>query len=67
MKLDPEARIIAAALDQAAINQANERGAGARIEFSLEGRAKGLPENRVGLTAHRVDYRSTVDYPAPGA
>jgi hypothetical protein len=27
MKLDPEERIIAAALDQAALNQANERGA----------------------------------------
>jgi hypothetical protein len=46
MKLDPEERIIAAALDQAALNQANERGAGARIEFSREGRAKGLPHAR---------------------
>ena len=48
MKLDPEERIIAAALDQAALNQANERGAGARIEFSRDGHA-GLPDNRVGL------------------
>ena len=42
MKLDPEERIIAAALDQAVLNPANERGAGAQIEFSREG-AKGLP------------------------
>ena len=66
MKLDPEERIIAAALDQAALNQANERGAGARIEFSRDGDA-GLPDNRVGLTAHVVDYGSTADHPAPGA
>jgi hypothetical protein len=38
MKLDPEERIIAAALDQAVLNPANERGAGAQIEFSREGR-----------------------------
>jgi len=56
MKLDPEERIIAAALDQAAPNQANERGAGARIEFSRD-RHAGLHDNRV-LTA---------DHPAPGA
>jgi hypothetical protein len=31
MKLDPEERIIAAALDEAALNQADERGAGARM------------------------------------
>ena len=60
MKLDPEERIIAAALDQAALNQANERGAGARIEFSRDGHA-GLPDNRVGLTARGVDYGSTAD------
>ena len=40
MKLDPEERIIAAALDQAALDEANERGAGAWIEFSREGHAK---------------------------
>jgi hypothetical protein len=57
MKLDPEERIISAALDQAALNQANERGAGARIEFSRDGHA-GLPDNRVGLTARGVDYGS---------
>ena len=38
MKLDPEERIIAADLDQAVLNPANERGAGAQIEFSREGR-----------------------------
>ena len=40
MKLDPEERIIAAALDQAVPDDANERGAGARIEFKPEGHAK---------------------------
>jgi hypothetical protein len=67
MKVDPEEPIIAAALDQTALNQANERGAGARIEFSRDGHAKGLPDNRVGLTARGVDYGSTADHPAPGA
>ena len=33
MKLDPEEQIIAAALDQAELDDANERGVGARIEF----------------------------------
>lgn len=40
MKLDPEKRIITAALDEAALEDANERGAGARIEFKPEGYAK---------------------------
>jgi hypothetical protein len=40
VKLDPEERIIAAALDQAELDDANERGAGARIEFKREGHAK---------------------------
>ena len=40
MKLDPEERIIVAALDQAERDDANERGAGARIEFKREGHAK---------------------------
>ena len=40
VKLDPEEQIIAAALNQAALDEANERGAGARIEFSREGHAK---------------------------
>ena len=40
MKLDLEERIIAAALDQAELDDANERGAGARIEFKREGHAK---------------------------
>ena len=33
MKLDPEELVIAAALDRAELEDANERGAGARIEF----------------------------------
>jgi hypothetical protein len=52
VKLDPEERIIAAALDQAELDDANERGAGARIEFKREGHAK------VTITISRelVDY-----------
>ena len=37
---DPEELIIAAALDQAEPDDANERGAGARIEFRPEGHAQ---------------------------
>ena len=55
MKLDPEERIIAAARDQAALNQANEQGAGVRIEFSRDGHA-GLPDNPVGLGTARSDF-----------
>ena len=40
MKLDPEEQIIAAALDQAELDDANERGVGAQIEFRREGHAK---------------------------
>ena len=40
MKLDPEEQVIAAALDQAELEEANERGAGARIEFKRQGHAK---------------------------
>jgi hypothetical protein len=40
VKLDPEERVIAAALDQAELNDANERCAGASIEFKREGHAK---------------------------
>jgi hypothetical protein len=40
MKLDPEHQIIAAALDQAAFAEANERVVAARIEFPHEGGAK---------------------------
>ena len=40
MRLDPEDRIIAAAVDQAELDDANERGAAARIEFKREGYAK---------------------------
>ena len=39
MKLDSEERIITAALDEADLDDANERGAGARIEFKREGHA----------------------------
>ena len=40
MKLDPEERIIASALGQPELDEANECGAGARIEFNPEGHAK---------------------------
>ena len=40
MKLDPEDWVIAAALDQAELEDANERGAAARIEFKPDGHAK---------------------------
>ena len=40
MKLDPEEQIIAAALDQTELDDANERGVGAQIEFRREGHAK---------------------------
>ena len=40
MKMDPEEKIIAAALDEAELDDANERGVGARIEFRQEGHAK---------------------------
>jgi hypothetical protein len=40
MKLDPDHRIIAAALDQATFEEANERAVAARIEFPNEGYAK---------------------------
>jgi hypothetical protein len=40
MKLDPEEQIIAAAFEQAELDDANERGVAARIEFRPEGHAK---------------------------
>ena len=40
MKLNPEERIIAVALDPAELDDANEHGAGARIEFKRDGHAK---------------------------
>lgn len=40
MKLDPEERIIEAALDAAELEDANEHGAGAQIEFKPDGHAK---------------------------
>jgi hypothetical protein len=40
MKIDPEDQIIAAALDQAALEEANERGVAEQIEFPREGHAK---------------------------
>ena len=40
MKPDPEERILAALDDEAELDDANERGAGARIEFKREGHAK---------------------------
>jgi hypothetical protein len=40
MRLDPEEQIIAAAVDEAELEDANEHGVGARIEFRREGHAK---------------------------
>ena len=40
MRLDPEEQIIAAAVDEAELEDANERGVGARSEFRREGHAK---------------------------
>jgi hypothetical protein len=40
MKLDPDEEVIAAALDQEELDDANERGVGARIEFRREGHAR---------------------------
>ena len=40
MKLDPEEWVIAAALDRTELEDANDRGASARIEFKPEGHAK---------------------------
>jgi hypothetical protein len=40
MRLDPEEQIIAAAVDEAELEDANEQGVGARIEFRREGHAK---------------------------
>ena len=40
MKPDPEERILAALDDEAELDDANERGAGAQIEFMREGHAK---------------------------
>jgi len=40
MRLDPEEQIIADAVDEAELEDANERGVGARIEFRREGHAK---------------------------
>jgi len=40
VNLDPEERIIAAALDQAELDDANARDAGARIEFKRQGHSK---------------------------
>ena len=40
MKLDPEERVILTALDQAELDDANEHGAEAWIEFLREGHAK---------------------------
>ena len=53
MRLDPEERII----DHAALNQANERAAGARIEFSREARQgaaskSGWPYSAAGVELH---------------
>ena len=41
MRLDPEEQIIAAAFEQAELDDANERGVVARIEFRPEGPREG--------------------------
>jgi len=40
VKLDPKERILATPDDEAELDDANERGAGAQIEFMREGHAK---------------------------
>jgi hypothetical protein len=40
MKLDPEERVIADAMEEAEVEDANESGAAARIEFKPEGHAE---------------------------
>ena len=40
VKLDPKERILATPDDEAELDDANERGAGAQIEFKPEGYAK---------------------------
>ena len=40
VKLDPKERILATPEDEAELDDANERGAGAQIEFMREGHAK---------------------------
>jgi hypothetical protein len=62
MKLDPEERIIAAAPDAAELEDANERGAEARIEFKPEGHAKNndydfTPTGRSSKSAEFDDLR----------
>ena len=59
-------RIALATAERREPRLSDERGAGARIEFSRDGHA-GLPDNRVGLAARGVDCGSTADHPAPGA
>ena len=58
MKLDPEEGIVAAAPDQAELDDANERGAGARIEFNREGPCKGDDHHfaRVGRTGQGARF-----------
>src|SRR5690242_4476811 len=62
MKLDPEERIIAAALDQAVLDEANERGAGAWIEFSREGHAKAT----ITISHELVAKAMTLDWSTGG-
>ena len=57
MKLDPEEQIIAAALNQAELDEANERGAGARIEFKREGHA----QVTITISRHLVEQARALD------
>jgi hypothetical protein len=54
VKRDPEERTIAAVLDQAELDGAYERGAGARIEFKREGHA-------VTISRELVDQARALD------
>jgi hypothetical protein len=80
VQLDPEERIIAAALNQAELDDATERSAGARIEFKPEGyaqvtitisrelveqtRALDLTTGELFAEAIRLASRAPSNYPA---
>jgi hypothetical protein len=57
VKLDPEERIITAALDQTELDDANVRGASARIEFKQEGHA----EVTITISCELIDRARALD------
>jgi hypothetical protein len=61
VKLNPEDQTIAAALAQAPLDEANERGAKARIEFLRDGYAKG-DHNDFGRVGNEGDQARLVDW-----